>query len=76
MNQQFLEIETKTKKSTGRFLDIATYNTYTKFQGKIVNPNLDGAPGSLCLLNKGHCFLQRSDLCQKSFTVFFSAEPV
>ena len=61
----------KTKKSTHRSLDIATYNTCAKFQGKIINPALDGAPRSLCFLNKRHCFLQRTGLYQKSLTSIF-----
>ena len=59
-----------------RFLDIATYNTYAKFQGKLVNPSLHGIAGILRFLNKRHCFLQRTGLFQKSLPVFFNAEPV
>ena len=57
----------KTKNSTHRFLGIATNNTCAKFQGKKVNPTLVGAPGSLCFLNKRHCFLQRTSLCQYQY---------
>ena len=31
-------------------------NTCTKFQGEIVNPFLDGAPGNFSFLNKIHGF--------------------
>ena len=67
----------KTKKSTHRFLDIATYNIYAKFQGKIVNPTLVEAPGSLRFLNKRNCFFCKKQVFIKNrLSVFFSAEPV
>ena len=37
----------KTKKSTQRFLGIVTYNSCANFQGKVLNPTLVAAPGSL-----------------------------
>ena len=39
---------------------IVTYNTCAKFQGKIVNPTLVGAPGSLRVLNKRHRFFAKN----------------
>ena len=42
------------KKSTHRFLGIATYNICAEFQGKSVNPALAEAPGSSRFLNNGH----------------------
>ena len=52
--------KSKTKKPTHRFLDIATYNTRAKFQGKIVNPTLDGAPGSLLFFKQKALFFAKN----------------
>ena len=48
LNQQILrkQSKNKTKTSTHRFLGNATYNACAKFQGKLVNPTLNGAPGT------------------------------
>ena len=48
----------------------AGYSTCSKFQGKLVNPTLVGAPGTFSFLNKRHSFW-RTSLCQKSFTNIF-----
>ena len=59
------------KKSTHRLLGMPAYNKCLKFQGKIVIPTLDGAPGSIRFLDKRHYLLQRAGHYQKSFTSIF-----
>ena len=66
-----LRKQNKTKKSTHRFLGIATWNTCIKFQGKISNPTSVGTPGILRFLNKRHWFFGRASLCQKSLISIF-----
>ena len=66
--------KSKTKKSTNRFLGIATYNTCAKFQGKIVNPSLVGAPGSLRFLNKRHWFFAKNKSLSKITYQYFSVQ--
>ena len=64
----------KTKKSTHRFLDIDTYNTCAKFQGKIVNPTLDGAPGSLRFFKQKTLFFAKSRSLSKVTHQYFSMQ--
>ena len=58
------------KKNIHRLLHIARSNTRAKFQGKIVKAIL------VLELLKVHGFWKITCFCQKSLTVFFSAEPV
>ena len=63
--------KTKQKKSRHRFLGIATYNPCAKFQGKIVNSTLVGAPRSLCFLNQRHWFFPKNKSLSKITYQFF-----
>ena len=49
----------------------STYNTCAKFQGKIVNPTLVGAPGSFRFLNKSHEFFVKNMSLKKFTHQFF-----
>ena len=64
----------KTKKSTHRFLSIATYSTCAGFQGKILNPTLVGAPGILRFLNKRHWFFSKTKSLSKITYQYFSVQ--
>ena len=64
----------KFKKFIHRFLDIATYKTCAKFQGKTVNPTLDGAPGSPRFLNKRHCFFGKNRSLSNITHLYFSMQ--
>ena len=64
----------KTKKSTHKFLGIATYYACTKFQGKISNPTLVGAPGSLRFLNKRRRFFAKTKSLSKITYQCFSVQ--
>ena len=68
------ENKSKTKKSAYRFLDIATYNICKKFQGKVVNPTLVGAPGSFCFLSKRYCFFAKNRFLSKIAYQYFSLQ--
>ena len=57
-----------------RFLGIAMQNTCAKFQGKIVNPNLVGAPESLRFLNKRHWFFEKNKSLSKIIYQYFSVQ--
>ena len=53
---------------------IGMYNTCAKFQGKIVNPTLVGAPGSLRSLNKRHWFFAKNKSLSKITYQYFSVQ--
>ena len=53
---EWVELEKKKKSPHIWFLGNATYNTYVKFQEKIVNPTLVGSHGSFRFINKKHGF--------------------
>ena len=76
LNWQILENKTKAKQKNPQtgFLGIATYNTCAKFQGKILNPTLVGAPGSLRFLNKRHWFFAKNKSLSKITYQYFSVQ--
>ena len=55
-------------------LGIATYTTCAKFQGKILNPTLVGAPGSLPFLNKRHWFFANTKPLSKITYQYLSVQ--
>ena len=69
-----IQNKNKIKKSAQKFLGIATYTTCTKFQGKISNPTLVGAAGSLRFLNKRHCFFAKDKPLSKITYQYFSVQ--
>ena len=68
--------QNKTKKSTHRLLGMPAYNKCLKFQGKIVIPTLDGAPGSIRFLDKRHYLLSfaKSRSLSKIIHQYFSMQ--
>ena len=69
-----IQSKNKTKKSTHRFLGIATYTTCAKFQGKILNPTLVGAAGSLRFLKKRNCLFAKDKPLSKITYQYFSVQ--
>ena len=69
-----LRKQNKNKIKKNLHTGIATYNTCAKFQGKIVNPTLVGAPGSLRFLNKRHWFFAKNKSLSKITYQYFSVQ--